>query len=475
MAVSALGLAALVFRRHFDPDEFEHLQFAWMLDQGLVPYRDFFEHHTPLFHLLLQPAFRVFDAGTVAGALALPYAFRAVAAALALATAAATWLLAARVAGRATAVLASASLLGSRVFMHSGVEIRGDQLAALALVACAGALLRAFAVRGGLGRGWLALAGAAATLAVLATQKALFALPGLSLAALLLARGRGALRPAALARIALPALAGAALAAGPVLAFFATRGALGEFVYCNFLLNAAWTREGQLGALLNLGQRLGGEDPLLVVLAGFGLWGLTRAFGADEDRERSAAVLLPLASLLAGLAVIPIATPEYAFLLAPFAAIAAAQGALRLAGSAARLVLPGLAAVILATAGLHLAQEALAFDAYDRDPAAPLRRLAYVVGQTPPEATILPGWLRSSGVALRRPAFYYHMPHAEVRAQIPAGRYAELLAGLRSGTVRPELVSLDEDLAALPAELVEFLRTHYEPTGIDPVLRRRPE
>jgi len=39
--------------RSFDPDEFEHLHFAWCIARGMVPYRDFFEHHTPWFHFAL--------------------------------------------------------------------------------------------------------------------------------------------------------------------------------------------------------------------------------------------------------------------------------------------------------------------------------------------------------------------------------------------------------------------------------------
>ena len=30
--------------RYFNPDEFEHLHFAWCISKGMLPYRDFFEH-----------------------------------------------------------------------------------------------------------------------------------------------------------------------------------------------------------------------------------------------------------------------------------------------------------------------------------------------------------------------------------------------------------------------------------------------
>ena len=39
--------------RAFDPDEFQHLQIAWLIGQGQIPHRDFFEHHTPLYHFAI--------------------------------------------------------------------------------------------------------------------------------------------------------------------------------------------------------------------------------------------------------------------------------------------------------------------------------------------------------------------------------------------------------------------------------------
>ncbi len=41
--------------RWLSSDEFEHLHAAWCQSEGLVPYRDFFEHHTPWFYWLLLP------------------------------------------------------------------------------------------------------------------------------------------------------------------------------------------------------------------------------------------------------------------------------------------------------------------------------------------------------------------------------------------------------------------------------------
>jgi hypothetical protein len=61
--VAVFSVRLLFFEsRWFDPDEFEHLHAAWCTANGLVPYRDFFEHHTPWLYYGLAPLFRVFRA-----------------------------------------------------------------------------------------------------------------------------------------------------------------------------------------------------------------------------------------------------------------------------------------------------------------------------------------------------------------------------------------------------------------------------
>src|SRR5687767_3390188 len=57
------GLAALMivlravtfFRYRFDSDEQQHLHVTWGWTAGLVQYRDLFDNHAPLFHMLMAP------------------------------------------------------------------------------------------------------------------------------------------------------------------------------------------------------------------------------------------------------------------------------------------------------------------------------------------------------------------------------------------------------------------------------------
>ena len=61
----ALGALTLVlriiatFRYRFDSDEPQHLHVAWGWTEGLVQYRDIFDNHAPLFHMLSAPLLKL--------------------------------------------------------------------------------------------------------------------------------------------------------------------------------------------------------------------------------------------------------------------------------------------------------------------------------------------------------------------------------------------------------------------------------
>jgi Dolichyl-phosphate-mannose-protein mannosyltransferase len=57
-ALSVALRAFLYFRYRFDSDEPQHLHVAWGWTVGLVQYRDYFDNHAPLFHMLSAPLLR---------------------------------------------------------------------------------------------------------------------------------------------------------------------------------------------------------------------------------------------------------------------------------------------------------------------------------------------------------------------------------------------------------------------------------
>ncbi|HVE71363.1 MAG TPA: glycosyltransferase family 39 protein [Thermoanaerobaculia bacterium] len=60
-AVAALALRALALLRYrFDSDEQQHLHVAWGWTAGKIQYRDVFDNHAPLFHMVTAPVLAMF-------------------------------------------------------------------------------------------------------------------------------------------------------------------------------------------------------------------------------------------------------------------------------------------------------------------------------------------------------------------------------------------------------------------------------
>jgi hypothetical protein len=92
-----------------------------------------------------------------------------------------------------------------------------------------------------------------------------------------------------------------------------------------------------------------------------------------------------------------------------------------------------------------------------------------VMETTSPDQTVLDGF---TGAGVFRPhAWYYFFLHEEIRALLGAPQIGRLRAELRDGEIAPALVLFDDDVAHLPAEIVDFLRDNYEPTP-DPLVWR---
>lgn len=56
-----LGRLQIVLTRYFDPDEFAHLHWAYLIKEGALPYRDIFMFHIPVFQWFLSPLFFLYD------------------------------------------------------------------------------------------------------------------------------------------------------------------------------------------------------------------------------------------------------------------------------------------------------------------------------------------------------------------------------------------------------------------------------
>src|SRR5258707_1292890 len=60
-AISVVFRAVAFFNYRFDSDEPQHLHVAWGWTAGLLQYRDLFDNHAPLFHMLTAPLLALAD------------------------------------------------------------------------------------------------------------------------------------------------------------------------------------------------------------------------------------------------------------------------------------------------------------------------------------------------------------------------------------------------------------------------------
>jgi 4-amino-4-deoxy-L-arabinose transferase-like glycosyltransferase len=451
----------LIAVRVFDNDELEHAHAAWSAFQGLLPYRDFFEHHTPWYYFALSPFFRWFS---VADSFDAARHFLIFGRVLSLALTALSVVLISllgRLGGsRRLGLFAGLFLVGQPALMQKTLEIRPDVLALPFFIAALWFLLRglrapedppAWQLRRFLAGG-LCLGAA-----VMCTQKMLFVLPGALVAlAIWSLRGRRTRSLAVRVSAVLVLLLGVA---APVLATwigFALRGGGGRFIYDNFLLNA----RVQLGSNRALPLILETSWPVLL-LAVVGAWVALRGRRRGEARERcddgDLLLLCTLAGFVAGIPVVRVAYEQYYLPPMTIVCLFAARGlCLLLDGSRFRASLwPVICAAVALSIwpmvdlrrSLHIRND------------VQLARLRFVLTHTGPTDRVLDGWL---GTNVFRPApHYYFFMHSELWAMLTASEKEDYLDTLTSGRDRPALIALDVELRALGPRFLEFVRRDY--------------
>jgi hypothetical protein len=220
LAAAAVAVrAALLFAYRIDSDEPQHLHVAWAWSRGLVQYRDVFDNHFPLLHLLFAPLMRVVPESsmvfTIARLAILPVAL------------ACGWLLyrAARpLVGERSAAIAAITFSVMPPWLPKSVEFRNDTLWIFCWLAALVLLMRPKPAPF-----W---AGVAAALCLLASVKALPILLAHGLA--LLSQRQPVSRNAALCF-----LCGAAIPLVAVALFFAWYGAFGDMLYATLFFNAS--------------------------------------------------------------------------------------------------------------------------------------------------------------------------------------------------------------------------------------------
>ncbi len=223
----------------FNPDEVESFRAIRWVASGLVPFRDFWEHHLPLHWVLLSPFASLTRPAAVESLLLLRVAPLPLIAAT---------LVAAFLVLRRAGVSRGASLLGLSLFFlaihRSVVEIRIDVTMNLFLLV--GLLALTWDAREGKGRpALLFLGGISLGFACLASQRAIpIALAGTATGALVAATQRLPASWRRAGRAFLPAVAGLAATALATLAAASLAGALPALLEQCFRLNFLYERLG---------------------------------------------------------------------------------------------------------------------------------------------------------------------------------------------------------------------------------------
>jgi hypothetical protein len=457
--------------RSFDADEFQHLHSAWSISKGLLPYRDYFEHHMPLLHLLSAPLFSLFEVETSSDeAIAFLFTSRLLMWLCTAAILAFTFRLGVLFEGRAVGWAGALLLSSSLLFLEKTLEFRPDVPACLLLLAAACVLLQAlerhtpFASRAFGASGLLLGAG------LLFTLKLVFALLGIvPLLVAFAARGSQAERPAR-TRSALAFAAGLAMPGVVTLLYFAGRGALFSFLECTLLVNARWkTRFSPLPILSELAVQNTG----LVALAACGFALLLARNLRDHARVADRALLLFALGPFAGLWLIPVPWHQYYLTFLPQAAVLAASAlvwAFRLVpklGERGRDAALAGALFLLSLGPLGAQRESFARSNLDK-----LASIRFVIENTRPDESVMDGY---TGIGVFRPhAYRYYFLHAELRAMLGEAERREVLEGLRSGALAPRLISFDGHLSRLSPEIRAFFEEHYASVEQGPLWARLP-
>ena len=457
LAIAGFFLARipLLPSRIFDPDELEHSHAAWCLFRGMLPYRDFFEHHTPWYYYTLRPLFRWFTVDTsFESARHFLLVGRVLSFALTVLSVLLVYRLGRRWDDRRLGALAALFLVEQPVFLQKTLEMRPDVPALLFFLVGLGALLRALEGPGALQQRlrWFAGSGLSLGAGIMYTQKLLFALPGLLLGLGLwwLSGDRGPSRRARALRIAV-FLLGVGVPFAATWGVFALHGGGGPFIANNFLLNAHWKRAAT-GQLLKLIET---SAPVLILSLLGMVATLQSSFRSPRRDHREVLLLCTVLGLFAGVAVIPTAQRQYYLPALPIVCFFAAQGLLLLVDRARKpgrwlllWLIPLSVLPVLALGEASVSRNDLQF-----------ARLRQVFESTQPTDLVMDGW---QATAVFRPhAFYYFFIHDELLPMLSQPRIDAYLDDLESGRIRPKLIALDEHLVALGPRFLRFVAAHY--------------
>ncbi len=526
VVIFLLILTALILRipilkvRGFDPDEFQHLHGARQIYHGDIPYRDYFEHHTPFLHFVLTGLYPIFgeEIRILFAARALMLVFTAIIVYL-------TYVLGKTLYGTDTGLFAALFLSYVIMFLEKTLEIRPDLPAVIfwlaTLIFIVKGIQRRTAARSWR---WFMLSGLMMGMAIMSTQKALFALGGMLLALAWMffdpRTGISWKRSLRLSAIFLGAMmVPAILTCG----FFLINDGLWQFINCNFIMNSRWKVKFWP---YNYIRQLLRQNPFFSVIGILGL--VVSTFWFHKRGDISSGRFVPVLCtyvLIAGLFIMPVPYRQYYQLFLPLLAIFCGLIFSKISVVNIRRLISDLAhgkprpvyvaftliAINLTIAGLlyilsyskpivlnsraiylifWIALTVLAlpifilnkgkyamllisigFIAYpfqqtvkqlSANNSGQLGNVQYIMDITTEDDTVLDGW---SGYGfLRKHAYYYYFLHPEMRAMLSEKeRSDDIIEGLAKQ--RTKVIIYDSSIKALPEKVQKYISANYVKSG----------
>ncbi|MCX6580240.1 MAG: glycosyltransferase family 39 protein [Candidatus Aminicenantes bacterium] len=447
----------LLQERYFDPDEFQHLHSARQLYNGEIPYRDYFDHHTPFMHFILAGLYPI--AGENITVL---FAARALMLLFTASILFLTFMATKKLYGADAGLFAALILSYTLMFLEKTLEIRPDLGAATFWLASI--YFMANGIREKSSWRWYLFSGLSMGIAIMFSQKTLFGLPGIFLAlAYLFCHRRGRIEwkqniivfPVFIAGLAIPVIL--------TCLFFLAQDGLRQFIQCNFLMNVQWKMK--LSPLKYLKQ-LAGQNPLLLIMGVAGLLVNISNMRRRADVEKGLFVpIFCTVSVVAGLFIIPAPQRQYYLLFLPLLAMYFAYIIIKCIESAAFTFIfkkpvyaVTLLAIILIAHPLYLV--------VTRHPQKNHRQLAdirYIMAATKPSEAVLDGF---SGYGFLRPhAYYYYFLHKEMRAMLSEKELSDDIIKSAAGQ-NTKVVIYDRHLRALPLKVRQYIEANYAPGAI---------
>ena len=503
----------ILFVRYFDPDEFQHLHAAFSLYNGLIPYRDFFEHHTPFIWFLLAPLYPIFGAD-----IPLIYAARILMLIFTAGIFYLTYLLGKRFYSSDIGLLATLFLSCMIMFLEQTIEIRPDVPETFFLL-----LSLLFITRGITEKAnkWYVLSGLAIGISILFSQKALFALVGLvAIFVWIFIENRFAHEQDRPKNQSIKEfflfISGLVIPIFLTCCFFLVLGYLTEFINLNLIINLRWKVRFSPSVFLIPSFK---QNTFFWTL---GIMGLLLAtidlHNKDERLKGSFTMLLSAYALLIGLFLIPVPYKEYYVMVLPLLAIYCAYtlkiiisfsisekpiikwNLIRFIISVLTFIIalcymldfiqPSLLnskiayeiicgilviliiltllkgkrniALLLASIGIIIFPLQQIYHQTERSNTGQLEDIKFIMNNTTPDDTVLDGW---SGFGVFRPhAYYYHFLHNEVRAMLSNDDLADnLISALKEK--RTKVIIYDGSVKALPQQVQNYITQNYVYSG----------